>query len=506
MKTPCNARWMLGLAVAAAGLLFRPGTAAATIIGVVQPGGAATFNLMAKADTISTGDGDSMWMWGFAACESSVSCANRMQYPGPTLIVDQGATVTVNLRNQLPLAASILFPGFTVTATGGVAGLLTNEAAAAAPGTTTGGVTYTFTASRPGTYGYFSGSRPDLEVEMGMLGAIIVRPAGYSATATPSSGACQTNATLCSKAYGDVSTAYDREYLFVVSEADPLIHQQVAAATFGSNALATIQTGLAAVDMSKRRAVDWFFNGRNFPDTVTPPNPPANQSGYPSGLPAAGWLPTQPYNTFPQMYPGEKVLIRSVGGGLDLHPIHTHGQNHLVVARDSRVLSTLPASAAPPADLAVSDYTTTSIPGGTFDAIWGPWTGERLGWDVYGHTDPAGLNRTGAGCTAALAPTEYLADHCKPFPVQLPAESNVTYGQFNGGTPYLGVPADLPPLNPDGTVHVDQNPLAGQGFMWHSHSERELTTNDVFIGGAATMSLVLPPPSICPSGLNCNIW
>src|SRR6266566_684547 len=54
-----------------------------------------------------------------------------MQVPGPTLIVMEGQTVTVNLTNNLPTSAgntSILFPGFTVTATGGVAGLLTQEA------------------------------------------------------------------------------------------------------------------------------------------------------------------------------------------------------------------------------------------------------------------------------------------------------------------------------------------------------------------------------------------
>ncbi len=65
-----------------------------------------------------------------------------MQVPGPTLIVTQGQTVTVTLTNGLPAAAgntSILFPGFNVTTTGGVAGLLTQEAA---PG---GTVTYTFT-------------------------------------------------------------------------------------------------------------------------------------------------------------------------------------------------------------------------------------------------------------------------------------------------------------------------------------------------------------------------
>ena len=362
----------------AAGMGLLPGLAGATIIGWVQTSSVATFDLMATADTISTGDGDSVWMWGYAQCAGAASC-QRMQYPGPTLIVNQGAVVTIVLRNQLPVPTSIVFPGQNVSiVSGGVPGLLTNEIAAASPGTTTTTpVVYRFTASKPGTYAYYSGTRPDLQVEMGLIGAIIVRPTGYSASAP--------------RAYNDISTAYDREYLFLLSELDPGIHSQVAQATSASNSLAVIQPLLGAVDMSRRDAVDWFINGRNFPDTVAPPNPPAGQTGFPGGLPVAAWLPTQPYNIFPQMYPGERVLIRWVSGGLDLHPFHTHGQNHLVIARDGRVLSTaLSTSASPPADLAVSDYTTTAVPGETVDAIWGPWTGEKLGWDVYGHT--------GAGC------------------------------------------------------------------------------------------------------------
>ena len=49
-------------------------------------------------------------------------------------------------------------------------GLLTQEAA---PGST---VTYTFTATTPGTHAYYSGTQGDLQVEMGLYGAIIVLP------------------------------------------------------------------------------------------------------------------------------------------------------------------------------------------------------------------------------------------------------------------------------------------------------------------------------------------
>ena len=54
-----------------------------------------------------------------------------MQYPGPTMIVNQGDVVTVTLNNRLPVPTSIVFPGQKVTASGGTAGLLTQEAPAA---------------------------------------------------------------------------------------------------------------------------------------------------------------------------------------------------------------------------------------------------------------------------------------------------------------------------------------------------------------------------------------
>ena len=73
-------------------------------------------------------------------------------------------------------------------------------------------------------------------------------------------------------------------------------------------------------------------------------------------------------------------------------------------------------------------------------------------------------------------------------------------GLWYGGTPYLGL-AQIPagggspqflstPLPPGTTI---QNPTAGYAFMWHSHAERELTTNNVFPGGMMMFLIVQPP-------------
>ena len=42
------------------------------------------------------------------------------------------------------------------------------------------GTTYTFTATTPGTHSYYSGTQGDLQVEMGLYGALIVLPASIA--------------------------------------------------------------------------------------------------------------------------------------------------------------------------------------------------------------------------------------------------------------------------------------------------------------------------------------
>src|SRR5437762_11442796 len=177
---------LLPVVLAAAAMLFAlPAHAAAP--GITGP----TFNLTAQPAYISQPDGAMIYSWGYGcrtgfaptgflpAAISGAACPT-MQVPGPTLIVTEGQTVTVNLTNGLPTSAgntSILFPGFSLTSTGGgVAGVLTQEAA---PG---GTVTYSFIAGTPGTRAYYSGTQGDLQVEMGLYGAIIVLPAAVPAT------------------------------------------------------------------------------------------------------------------------------------------------------------------------------------------------------------------------------------------------------------------------------------------------------------------------------------
>lgn len=437
----------LGRALVAA-LALGAGGAGAVVDGITGP----TFNVTAKADYISTGDGGSVFAWGYASDDKG-PFPGVMQYPGPTLIVNQGDTVTINLRNTLPMPVSMVFPGQSgVTAGGGSAGLLTNEA----PGDGTTVVTYTFVASQPGTYLYHSGSRPDLQVEMGLVGAIVVRPAGFNEA---------TNRT----AYGHPGSAYDHEYLFLLTEMDAQVHDQVA---FNMAFGLPPETG---VDSASFFPEYWFVNGRAAPDTLM------------SAGAGAPWLATQPYNSLPRMHPGEKLLMRVIDAGRDLHPFHHHGNNAWVIAQDGRLLESSPGAGP---DLAVSNFTIKAVPGGTYDAIF-EWTGKGLGWDIYGTAalgaayahDCADGNADGHDDTTH----EWCDDHGRPLPVVLPNQQDLTFGGHWSGSPYLGHFGALPP------GQGGLNPGAGYFFMWHSHTEKEITNNDIFPGGMMSMLIVEPP-------------
>ncbi len=387
-----------------------------------------TFDLTAKQTHITTPDGDSLLVWGYGVDDGP------MQYPGPTLIINQGDFVTVNLTHELGVAdmpVSMVFPGQVgVSASGGTQGVLTRESDGVtdAQDDITDTVTYTFTAANAGTYLYNSGTRPELQIEMGLVGAIVVRPAAAN------------------QAYGHADTAFDQEYLFLLTEMDPEVHYLAELNLFD------------AIDNSAYSPRLWFINGRNGPDTMADAD--------------VDWLPNQPYNALSRIHPGETVLARVVNAGRDLHPFHTHGNHIMLVGRDGRMLESA-AGAGP--DLARVDFTIQTVPGSTYDALWS-WTGENLGWDIYGHA---------AG--DAEEPNEFAADHGEPFPVVLPALQDMTFGGFYSGSPFLGQFGDLPPG--EGGLNLD----GGLFFMWHSHTEKELVNNDIAPGGMMTMMIVEHP-------------
>ena len=516
------------LALMAAMVSLAP-TAPAAAPGITGP----TFNLTAQPAFLTQPDGQSIYSWGYG-CTSTPggfrptmpeqNCPT-MQVPGPTLIVTEGQTVIINLTNGLPTSAgntSILFPGFNVTATGGVTGLMTQEAA---PG---GTVTYTFTAGSPGTRSYYSGTQGDLQIEMGLYGAIIVLPntvpTGCTAVgAIPAhyvaaGNTAETDFRLAASAYDHAKSCYDREYLFQFSEMDPRIHSQALAQVTAKGACTAGTAGCSLnVPTEPYHPAYFMINGRSMPDDMDP--------NY------ASEYPHQPYNGNPHMHPGELVLLRIIGQGRWQHPFHEHGNHVRILARDGNlILSQSDASQLAGPLL----FTTTTTPGLAMDGIF-YWTGKGLNWDAYGHnpssTDPlAKLPCDGQlngyhSVVTDLNYYEWCQDHNKPVqgapfgdvagggPVTLPDPNLFANGPWYGGSPYLGPDATIratgcyvgsnqsntnPPGNcgqtgstpPSGTIANSPSSEAGFAFMWHSHNEREITTNNAFPGGMLMMMLV----------------
>ncbi len=468
-----------------------------------------TFNLTAQAEFITQPDGAYVYSWGYGCngapsgflptAVSGAACST-MQIPGPTLIVTQGQTVTVNLTNNLPAAVgntSILFPGFNVTATGGVPGLMAQEAA---PSST---VTYTFTAATPGTRAYYSGTQSDLQVEMGLYGAIIVLPSAvpdactsgvHSSNLTAQSHWGESDYRLSAAAYNHAGACYDREYMFQFSTMDPAIHRQ---------AEEQVAAGATQLNVATEPYHPAYFmiNGRSMPDNMDPN--------------FAYQYPHQPYNGNPHLHPGELVLLRIIGQGRWQHPFHEHGNHVRILARDGNLIESATDQNSLAGPLL---FTTTTTPGQAMDGIY-YWTGKGLNWDAYGHnpasSDPLAnlpctpdANGYNTGAPTAINYFEWCQDHNKPVqshpfgdvgsggPIALPDPNIFANGPWYGGSPYLGPNATVRAVGstgttpPSGTIANSPTDEAGFAFMWHSHNEREITTNNIFPGGMLMMMLV----------------
>jgi len=552
------------LPITTAALMLAAAAQAATP-GITGP----NFNLTATTFFANQPDGNTVYTWGYgctspptgylpaaignASCPTVAAGGVGGQVPGPTLIVTEGAIVTVNLTNSLPTAAgntSILFPDFQVCAgtisgvsianpagtctpvsTDGVAGLLTQEAAHGAI------VSYQFVATTPGTHAYYSGTQGDLQVEMGLYGAIIVLPASIATKAANCTASTvtgfygvknagapgpETDFRLSTAAYDHPKTCYDREYLFQWSEMDVSIHRQALAQVTAKQNCTAGAVG-CSLDIPTEPYHPGYFliNGRSMPDLMDP--------NYDAPY------PHQPYNANPHMHPGEQVLVRTIGQGRWQHPFHEHGNHVRILGRDGNLI--LAPDGNNLAGLLM--FNTDTTPGQAFDGIF-YWSGRGLNWDPYGHEaksqvgDPFAvqpcspdangyytINSPSPAPLTAINYYEWCQDHNKPVertpigdvasggPATLPAPNIFTNGAWYGGTPYLGpdatlrgggtqacanVPPNPPyaactPLQPSNT---QANPANERGFafMWHSHNEREITTNNVFPGGMLMMMLV----------------
>jgi hypothetical protein len=476
----------------------------------------SSFVLTATTGYITVPDGNSIFMWGYGLGN------NGFQYVAPVLCVNEGDTVSITLKNTLPVPTSLNFPGITqIKANGATASYDQKTDSLTTPAAPGGSVTYSFTADHPGTFLYESGTNPELQVLMGMVGALVVRPtkisAGYCDGSTPAQSPKAPPTTGIAYVYDDCGSAYSagHEYMHLLTEIDPHMHQAVELATCqqmlqaagnggslvtdangvmtwtppaGSNSPVLSCTpgyladpNMAGVyDMTQYKPRYWTINGRSFPDTLTP-NFSTIQPTQPYGAlvhisptcPAPdmwqGVSTTQCPNPNPTLSNGDPnpdynplpSLVRFLNGGPVSYPFHPHGDHDNQLGLDGRVLVNPTGGPGGTAvNTSVDRFDVVVPPGETIDVTFG-WVDAQQ-WD----------------------PTS------NPIGVVQPQEQNMVHGPYWAGSPYLGLKQPL--IN--GTTQWNQ---CGEYYHFaHSHALFQVTNYGAPGGGMLTFIRVDPPASL----------
>ncbi len=253
--------------------------------------------------------GKTVPFWGFAPSRGAPPTL-----PGPTIDAVVGDTVYVVLNNEaIPDRVSVMFPGqrnvwaigrswgarkVSPRYEGGQMVSLTDYLEPGSPFS----ITYMFRATRPGTFLYESGTTPERQVQMGLYGALVVRPVGHNVPSSPS----------YRTAYGaGTGSRFDIERLMILGELDSLMHE-------------TLSQGQPynILDYSP----DWWVvNGRAYPDTVKPDKAPE--------------MPAQPLGSAIAARSRQRVLLRLVNAGFQNHGFHFGGLVARVVAGDGHPLT-----------------------------------------------------------------------------------------------------------------------------------------------------------------------
>ena len=437
-----------------------------------------------RAWTITATDGYTSEPDGNAIYDWSYTANGGFQLPGPVLCANQNDIIQVTLNNNLAVATSIQFPGQSAVTSGGLpvgpvtdisGNLLSLVPEAAAGGT----VDYSFTAASAGTYVYQSGSDPQLQVQMGLFGALVVYPnvvpitgadvkaievdGGPTGVTTNgalgmSDGEADAAALEASCAYAipgtttcDPSAIYeaDRENILMLSEVDPGLHSFMEL-NKGNAAKLTWNAYPGAYE-----AHYFMINGRSMPDTVAP-----------NGAP---WLPTQPYSALASVEPWDvhvnplDAMLRYIGVGQAGYDFHPHSNHENVIATDGALMKSVTG------DFTEEKFNILVGVGGTVDATF-RWTNEE------GYADSNGDR----------------------VPVQWPQGPNLLEGDFWSGSPYLGNTTGK--LNPG----IQGKTQCGEYYhVAHNHDLTQVTNYGITFGGMLTLIKVEPlgtsgdPTSAC---------
>ncbi len=245
-------------------------------------------------------------------------------------------------------------------------------------------MTYTFTAGSPGTYLYESGTDVNKQVQMGLYGALVVRPAGTPTRSTtgptPRSPPGTSTCSCCPRS-------------------TPTCTSPSSAASRSTGASYTARY--------------FMINGRSMPDTLAPNN--------------ASWLPNQPYGALVHIKPYDAVTnplpatIRYLNAGTVNYPFHPHGSDERVVNRDGQ-----PLQGPNGQDLSYLKYDLDVEPGQTVDALM-DWRDVEH-WDANDQPDPdadPGHHRPAARRAGHLVQRERLPRHEEPAAAEHHVEQRV---------------------------------------------------------------------------------
>jgi FtsP/CotA-like multicopper oxidase with cupredoxin domain len=162
--------------------------------------------------------------------------------------------------------------------------------------------TYHFQPMRPGTFMYYGLMNMSEDVNMGMCGALVVRPSDASRSV-----------------YGmNSGTDYDQEFTFILSEFDPRWHRFIEGDEDTPNYY-----------QPEWQPELWFINGRTFPQTLSPFA--WNKVGGSADLESR-------YNTHLIVEPDHNFLVRYINAGHQSHSITQQGWSMRVVGGDGFAL------------------------------------------------------------------------------------------------------------------------------------------------------------------------
>jgi len=440
------------------------------------------------------------------ACPKGAALQGKATLPAPIIDVNLGDDVFVtlsnvgNLENVAPDPHTVHLHGLkSATQNDGF-----NESAWAVP--IGYAATYYFKAERPGSFMYHCHVEASEHVEMGMYGALIIRPTQWNQNVQgnfPSNYTPQRNTVYggaFNDYYDDDANGVPQEYIMLLSEIDPVWHDGVLKnftndksahlnpnttynkdACKGAFELPNNQGGVSrCIDLPTFNPSDflpryWLVNGRSYPDTLqlgglSPDKGPAA----PGAGPPIGHFPcvNQPadtcnnnfatYRTFIDVRMGNKgaapgtgprFLIRLIGMGFTHNAHHFHGFVFTQVGEDAEPL---------PLWQHHPQQTLNVASGKTYDLIIAPDCLAGYGLDSF----------------ASHSPGEAMVNGATSGPVGA--------ALWDNGPP-LGIVGE--PVFPIGTD------LSVQVWPVHSHYDYTVTNNGVYPGGA--LSLIRATNTAC---------